>query len=150
MPIFPLFAFSFCVKNMSHMTSNNTRTWDLTWCCHRASVSVCCGRELPVHTFYPSPCAGPVYTVHMSSVLMVAAKFHRPTLNSTSVALCYLGVISHVRFWLTKKGGGSVCVCVCAWSKTLCKVKQKCEQWGWEEEILLVVHVVKFVIDATL
>lgn len=71
----------------------------------------------------------------MSSVLTVAAKFHRPALNSTSVALCYLTVISHVHFWLTKTE--EVCVWVCVIG-TLCKVKQKCEKWRWEKKRCIV------------
>ena len=83
----------------------------------------------------------------MSSVLTVAAKFHGPALNSTSVALCYLSVISHVHFWLTKQRRKCVCVCVIV---TLCKVKQKCEKWRWEKrDVSSAAYVVKFVIDAT-
>lgn len=53
----------------------------------------------PTHHIPP----GPTYTDLLSSVLMVAAKFHRLTLNSTLVALCYLSVISHVHSCLAKK-----------------------------------------------
>lgn len=104
----------------------------------------------PTHHIPP----GPTYTDLLSSVLMVAAKFHRLTLNSTLVALCYLSVISHVHSCLAKKWRKCsrvfLRVCALLWMiKTSCKVKRKCEMCGWEKDVLLAQCVVKFVIDAT-
>lgn len=103
---FPFEPFSFSVKNVSRRRSPASQPDDVT--CASASAA---RRELPVRTSCPSS---------VSSVLTVAAKFHTSALNSTSVALCYLRVISHFHFWLTTKKRKRrrrrkcvwVCVCV--------------------------------------
>lgn len=135
--------------------STTSRYCDLTWC-----VRLC--GNVPYHSWNSSSSTppthhippGPTYTDLLSSVLMVAAKFHRLTLNSTLVALCYLSVISHVHSCLAKKWRKCsrvfLRVCALLWMiKTSCKVKRKCEMCGWEKDVLLAQCVVKFVIDAT-
>lgn len=123
MPIFPVFAISFCVKNTSRMTVNNAKV-------PRFNLMTSPSPSAAAVNFLFTPsirrgAPGPAYTDRVSYVLTVAAKFHRPSLNSTSVALCYLSVISHVHFWLTKKEE-KVCVSVCV-IRTRSNKYVKCE-----------------------
>ncbi len=117
--LFAQFNLFIWVKNPARQTAT-PRPCDLTWSRHHVSASV---KKPPSPSaaavnflFTPSVrrgAPGLVCMDSMSSVYTVAAKFHRPTLHSTLVALCYLNVISHVHFWLTKMEENCACVCVC-------------------------------------
>lgn len=102
-----------------------------TWWCNCASASVkipfafCERLELPVRANRP------VRAERMSSVLTVAAKFHRPSLNSSHHSCSFLPDKKRRRkcAWVCVR----VRVCYTIW--TLCKVKQKCEKCQWQNEI---------------
>lgn len=138
---FPLFTFSLCQK--SHMTTShaevllfNPMTPSCVSLCekHPQSPSASsCSHLLSIAAPDPEHTGRAAWAL----VLTVAAKFHRPALNSTTAALCYLSVISHVHLWLTAMEEGSVfvvCVCVCE-QNTLQGQTQVWKVREWEKEM---------------